>query len=136
MWRSGSQDKIPQQRCHPDPGSGHWHRSHAAVALSVSPHPFCRGAVIQIVPAHRGSVNTSLTQGLLSSFPIPSLQQNNFFPCNQNARALYVVNDPPIEAAKSSIHPSPGIVISTTIVKGALIMTYKVLSHTWLVNAL
>lgn len=95
-----------------------------------------RGAVIQIVPTHRGSVNTSLTQGLLSSLPIPSLQQNNFFPYNQNARALYVVNDPPIEAAKSSIHPSPGIVISTTIVKGALIMTYKVLSHTWLVNAL
>lgn len=95
-----------------------------------------RGAVIQIVPTHRGSVNTSLTQGLLSSLPIPSLQQNNFFPYNQNARALYVVNDPPIEAAKSSIHPSPGIVISTTIVKGALIMTYKVLSLTWLVNAL
>ena len=95
-----------------------------------------RGAVIQIVPTHRGSVNTSLTQGLLSSLPIPSLQQNNFSPYNQNARALYVVNDPPIEAAKSSIHPSPGIVISTTIVKGALIMTYKVLSHTWLVNAL
>lgn len=81
-------------------------------------------------------LSTLPCQGLLSSFPIPPLQQNNFFLYNQKARALYIENDPPLEAVKSSVHPSPGIVISTTIVKGALIMTYKVLSHTQLVNAL
>lgn len=47
------------------------------------PIPLPWGKCVQIVPTHRGSVNTSLSRSLLSSFPIPSLQQNNFFPCNK-----------------------------------------------------
>lgn len=47
MWRSGSEDKTPPQLCHPDPGSGHWHRSHAVTAHSVSPIPFTVGRLFR-----------------------------------------------------------------------------------------
>lgn len=108
--------------------------SHGSFSFSLSVFPW--GPQSDCSADEGPEVLSSLhCPGLLSSLLIPLLHRNNFLLYSQKARALYIVNDPPLEAAKSQVHPSQGLVISTTIVKWALITTYKVLSHTYLVNA-